>query len=57
MTFEFIALKNPRAGSSLEKHFKVFVFLVLPFGMFNTVVVFRENKLAYGLCLAWKVLK
>ena len=22
--------------------------------MFNTVVVFRENKLTYGLCLAWK---
>ena len=33
------------------------LLLVLPFGLFNAVVVSRENKLIYGLCLAWKVLK
>ena len=43
MTFAFIVV------------FKL--FLVLPFGMFNTVVVFREKKLTYGLCLDYKVLK
>ena len=26
-------------------------------GMFNIVVAFKENKLTYGLFLAWKVLK
>ena len=32
------------------------LFLVLPFRSFNTVVVFRENKLSDGLCFALKVI-
>ena len=44
--------KNPRAGSSLESHFKVFefikLFLIQSFGD----VVLRERKLSYGFCFA-----
>ena len=47
MTFLFIALKPSRPFIA-RITFKVFLFLklfiVLPFGIFNTVVVFREKK-------------
>ena len=60
MTFLFIALKPSGrfiARITFQSVCILKIISVLPFGMFNTVVVARENKLTYGLCLAWKVLK
>ena len=44
--------KNPRAGSSLESHFKVFVFIKLFFIQSFGDVVLRERKLSYGFRFA-----
>ena len=54
MTFAFIALKPSRQfiARITFQSVRIQSFRVLPFGMFNTVVVFRENKLSYGLSLA-----
>ena len=60
MTFVFIALKLSRRFIA-RITFKIVRILkiisCLTFWMFNTVVMFRENKLNNGLCLVWKVLK
>ena len=56
MTLAFIALKPSRrfiARITFQSVRILQVFLVLSFGMFNTIVaVLREKKLSYAFCFA-----
>ena len=54
MTSAFIALKpsRPFIARITFQSVRILQIICCPFGMFNTVVVFREKKLSYGLCVA-----